>query len=73
MKNLFKYLCLIAIPIVLSLSLGYAAVELDSDTDGYIDQSYMPLDELWNIMTRHLGRPLTDYKDNDIKMGRYDK
>ena len=49
MKTLFKYLCMITIPIVLSLSFSYAAVELDSDTDGYIDQSYMPLDELWTF------------------------
>ena len=26
-----------------------AAVELDSDTDGYIDIDYMPLDELWTF------------------------
>ena len=48
MKNLFKYLFLIATFIMLSFSLSYA-LEFDLDTDGYIDIDYMPLDELWTF------------------------
>ena len=50
---------------------GKLHIEYLEEVGRYYDD--LPLDELWNIMTQHFGRPLTDYKDNDIKMGRDDK
>ena len=75
MKKLFKYLCLITMFILLSTPFSHAVVELDSDTDGYIDIDYMPLDELWTFeagvtisTTKHLTVGTTQWDDGSDKI-----
>jgi len=50
---------------------GKLHIEYLQEVGRYYDD--LPLDKLWNMMAQYFGRPLTDYKDNDIKMGRYGK
>jgi len=58
-----------------SLSL-YAAVELDTDSDGYIDKGYMPLDESWTFTAGITLGADSDFGDYDIasidKLAGYD-